>query len=267
MLLNQDGCAPDGDDPHHRGSDPGCHGSLGKDRTLLKLVERTGRQSYRAAAKEIWLSKFAAGCFPMFLEGMRQGKISAAYIEALGMVGRTQALTELAQANEEMLLEWTQTQNVKEFRRSIKRWERENGFKAARKAREAGGRGRRESLRLYPEDDGYKVSGWLTGESGSVVIRALRQESRVVVEEQGLSGTTRGAGEHHTGSSVVDLWGHGERNARSLVRILRRVLKNNRRSSAGPVSFRDTTPIRRPVLWVEPERDAQRKPNVATGFG
>ncbi len=127
--------------------------------------------------------------------------------------------------------------------------------------------GFRSSLRLYPEDDGYKVSGWLTGESGSVVIRALRQESRVVVEEQGLSGTTRGAGEHHTGSSVVDLWGHGERNARSLVRILRRVLKNNRRSSAGPVSFRDTTPIRRPVLWVEPERDAQRKPNVATGFG
>lgn len=160
------------------GHDRPCPKLPGRDRTLLKLIERIGRQSYYAAAKEIGVSQFVAGHFPQFVEQMRRGKVSAHYLEVLSSVRRTGALTRLAQEDEELLLEWALTQDLRNFRRSLKAWERKNGVKAARRVREAGEPRRREKLRFYPEDDGYTVSGWLTGESGSIVIRALQNKAR-----------------------------------------------------------------------------------------
>lgn len=143
----------------------------GPDSSLRQLVARRGKKSPRAAGKGVYLATFAAESFPAFVECMRRGEISGVYLDVLKRVDRTPALMVLAQDAEEDFIDWAQSQDVDQFRRSVKAWERENGVKAARRSRAP----RRENITLYPEDDGFKVSGWLTGSNGAAILTAARQ--------------------------------------------------------------------------------------------
>ncbi|MGO1942960.1 MAG: hypothetical protein ACTH1Z_01015 [Ancrocorticia sp.] len=210
----------------------------GPDSSLSGLVERAGRKTSHAAYKEIQSARLAADDFPAFVQYMREGKISIAYVDVLRSVQRTPELLALAKENERLLLDWAATQSVKEFRRSLRGWERKNGARAARRAEP---RRRREGLMFYPEDDGYKVSGWLSGYSGSAVIRALHDAGKLIASAPDQPGSFEecndDSGALSTADSVdnpsmcdssgrqKDLWARNERYAQALVLVVRQNAK------------------------------------------
>lgn len=145
---------------------PGSH------RTVFDLVEKGGGQSRETSRKEIQRAEAIAGPYPLFGKAIQAGRISAEYLDVLTRYIRDEGLKEKASRCEAELLERALREPLSIFGKSMRAWMVTNAPVAAE--REARREARKESFRIFKDDDGVTVHGWFTSLNGLVVEKAIR---------------------------------------------------------------------------------------------
>lgn len=157
------------------GSEPVPLGSVkipGTHRTVFDLVEQGGGQSRETSRKEIQRAEAIAGLYPLFGQAIRAGKISAEYLDVLTRTIRDPGLKERASRGEAELLARALREPLSVFSKSVRAWMVTNAPVAAEVT--ARRQAKKESFRIFKDDDGVTVHGWFTSINGLVVERAIR---------------------------------------------------------------------------------------------
>ncbi|MFT3942666.1 MAG: DUF222 domain-containing protein [Ancrocorticia sp.] len=145
---------------------PGTH------RTVFDLVEKGGGQSRETSRKEIQRAEAIAGPYPLFGQAIRAGQISAEYLDILTRCIRDESLKAKASGCEAELLARALREPLSAFGKSVRAWMVANAPVAAE--RDARRNARKESFRIFHDDDGVTVHGWFTALNGLVVEKAIR---------------------------------------------------------------------------------------------
>ncbi len=187
------------------GSEPVPLGSVkipGTHRTVFDLVEQGGGQSRETSRKEIQRAEAIAGPYPLFGQAIRAGKISAEYLDVLTRTIRDPGLKERASRGEAELLARALREPLSVFSKSVRAWMVTNAPVAAEVA--ARRQAKKESFRIFKDDDGVTVHGWFTSINGLVVERAIRAMIGVPSREDTRSQDQRQA------QALLDLVNVGE---------------------------------------------------------
>lgn len=142
----------------------------GKERTLADTLTSGGMQSQAQTGREMKQAR-AFSAFPLFGEAIEKGRLSDAYLDVLTSVIRPR-LKERAQEDEAALLAIALNEPVEHFKKGVKSWVVKQ--QPARAEAEVKKEAAQESFSVFPDGNGYRLSGWLAGMNGTALKQALR---------------------------------------------------------------------------------------------
>lgn len=142
----------------------------GKERTLADTLTSGGMQSQAQTGRDMKQAR-AFSAFPLFGEAIEKGRLSDAYLDVLTSVIRPR-LKERAQEDEAALLAIALNEPVEHFKKGVKSWVVKQ--QPARAEAEVKKEAAQESFSVFPDGNGYRLSGWLAGMNGTALKQALR---------------------------------------------------------------------------------------------
>ncbi|MGO3042741.1 DUF222 domain-containing protein [Ancrocorticia populi] len=143
----------------------------GEEATLAASLMRAGKQSKAQAGREMKQAR-ALSTYPLFAKAIEKGVLSDAYLDVLtSHIG--EGLVPAAQRDEQNLLELALAEPVEYFKKKVRSWRA--GQSPATAEKEAALQAAQETFSVFPDRDGYRLSGWLTNANGIALASALRE--------------------------------------------------------------------------------------------
>ena len=143
----------------------------GEEATLAASLMRAGKQSKAQTGREMKQAR-ALSTYPLFAKAIEKGVLSDAYLDVLtSHIG--EGLVPAAQRDEQNLLELALAEPVEYFKKKVRSWR--VGQSPATAEKEAAIQAAQESFSVFPDRDGYRLSGWLTSANGIALASALRE--------------------------------------------------------------------------------------------
>lgn len=142
----------------------------GKERTLADTLTSGGMQSQAQTGREIKQAR-AFSSYPLFGEAIEKGWLSDAYLDVLTSVIGSR-LKERARQEEAELLAIALNEPVEHFKKAVRAWAIKQ--RPAHAEAEAKKNAAQESFSVFPDGNGYRLSGWLAGMNGTALRQALR---------------------------------------------------------------------------------------------
>lgn len=142
----------------------------GKERTLADTLTSGGMQSQAQTGREMKQAR-AFSAYPFFGEAIEKGRLSDAYLDVLTSVIGPR-LKDRAHQDEAALLAIALNEPVEHFKKGVRSWAVTQ--RPVRAEVDAKKEAAQESFSVFPDGNGYRLSGWLAGMNGTALKQALR---------------------------------------------------------------------------------------------